>query len=111
MVTIALCTATRCFGGQARYMLEGIVDVVGDRLGRALPLLVRALRAPLAIQDGSGAVEGRRRLVQERHCVCAGRGSGMAYRLARPFYHKARPASSFGPWLCYASPKTRAGPK
>ena len=37
--------------GQPRYMLEGIVNVVGDRHGRALPL-----SAQVGLKSGSGLV-------------------------------------------------------
>ena len=42
--------------GQPRYMLEGIVDVVGDALGRAFPpaaqVAIRTCRTALAIERG-----------------------------------------------------------
>ena len=55
---------------QPRYMLDRVVDVVGDRLGRALPpaaeVTVRPLRPMVAIELRPRAVVGRSGLIHQR---------------------------------------------
>ena len=69
---------------QPRYMLERIVDVIGERHRRSLPpaaeVAVRARRATIPIERRGGTAKGRRRLVQKRDCcvrwACVRHGLG-----------------------------------